>query len=542
MPVGSPLLDAYDQTGIVKPALKHALDMTSQRLFPPLGTPMVGQPAGAPPPQAEQGEAAPPQPSPVRPPGAGAVPPAAPQSPAAQNLARLTAPPQTGDLAHTKADTGQSGINQIHNPWVRHPLQILDAIGSAFLPSLTMGLPGTALHHQILTGQAAQNVGRENEQATGEAQRNKLLADTNRENANQPIEAKYKTALTNEADARAKSMLDPQPKSKPIGSTTIVDGKVKQFNPETDRYDIEVGSAEKPGHEGLVNDKEGNVIGWVDGSGKHHSLDEAETPPAIKKIADTATAKVHQGKEPGREDKYIAILQKPEKERTPEEHSYVTAYKQWMKENKIDPGTMRMQVLTEGRPVQVLDENDPSKVTWDRAGHAIQKGSATPSSIPFSADKAVTKAFTSGKPATDLTAINTAHAHISQLEQIANALHNGDITVANRLSNEYKRQTGEAAPSSFALLQGAVTSEIAKTTHGGVSTDAESKKFNDAIRAAGSPKELHAVLGEARKLMESKREMLKQQFEQGKEGKPNFGGGSKAEEWVRDASGKLVKK
>ena len=145
-------------------------------------------------------------------------------------------------------------------------------------------------------------------------------------------------------------MLDPQPKSKPIGSTTIVDGKVKQFNPETDRYDIEVGSAEKPGHEGLVNDKEGNVIGWVDGSGKHHSLDEAETPPAIKKIADTATAKVHQGKEPGREDKYIAILQKPEKERTPEEHSYVTAYKQWMKENKIDPGTMRMQVLTDPHP------------------------------------------------------------------------------------------------------------------------------------------------------------------------------------------------
>jgi len=75
----------------------------------------------------------------------------------AGELARITAPPPSDpSLIHTHANTGASGIEQIHSPWARVPLQILQAVGAGFAPGLTSAIPGTDLHHQALIG------GREN--------------------------------------------------------------------------------------------------------------------------------------------------------------------------------------------------------------------------------------------------------------------------------------------------------------------------------------------------------------------------------------------
>lgn len=61
-----------------------------------------------------------------------------------------------------------SGISQIHNPWARVPLQILDAIGGTFTPGLEQRLPGTQGHHEVLTrqaeGQAKEEQGAQSEQ------------------------------------------------------------------------------------------------------------------------------------------------------------------------------------------------------------------------------------------------------------------------------------------------------------------------------------------------------------------------------------------
>ncbi len=72
-------------------------------------------------------------------------------------LARLTAPPVPG-AEHTKQSTGQSGIGQIHNPAGRIPLQILDAITGGFFPRVSMLVPGTQLHHEMLTRNAGSDV------------------------------------------------------------------------------------------------------------------------------------------------------------------------------------------------------------------------------------------------------------------------------------------------------------------------------------------------------------------------------------------------
>lgn len=93
------------------------------------------------------------QPKPLIPP-----PPTVPKSPSElaheAEYARLTAPPPTDkSLLHTKANTGASGIQQIHNPIGRGLLTIADAIGGGLFPSIAMGIPGTALHHRLLVNE-----------------------------------------------------------------------------------------------------------------------------------------------------------------------------------------------------------------------------------------------------------------------------------------------------------------------------------------------------------------------------------------------------
>lgn len=120
----------------------------------------------------------------------------------------------------TEGSTGRSGVSQIRNPFARVPLQILDAIGSTFAPALTSVLPGTEFHHQGLVNVARKNVQGEQEQAASEAGLRHLNAQT--------------------ADLE-RGKLGPQ------GHTVETSEGIKQWNPATQRYDIDVGEA--PGKE-----------------------------------------------------------------------------------------------------------------------------------------------------------------------------------------------------------------------------------------------------------------------------------------------------
>ena len=105
----------------------------------------------------------------------------APLSPTEQGhkaeLSRLTAPPIQG-MEHTHASTGQSGINQIHSPWARIPLQVLEAVGSGFFPAVTAAIPGTQLHHNVLVNQAEGNVANDEGQRAAAAKEKLEAAQT----------------------------------------------------------------------------------------------------------------------------------------------------------------------------------------------------------------------------------------------------------------------------------------------------------------------------------------------------------------------------
>jgi len=224
-------------------------------------------------------------------------------------------------------------------------------------------------------------------------------------------------------------------------------------------------------------------------------------------------------KTPNRDDRAIAIMQKPEGQRTPEEASYLKAYRAFVKENKIDPSVMRAEIFTGNRAVPVAD--DQGNVTYKRAKDAIAAGAQTPASAGPAAAKAVKRDFTSGTSAKALNAFNTATNHLQLLDKLGDALGNGDITSLNQLAQVYKTQTGNPAPTNFNMAKNAVAGEIAKTFKGNA-TEGEISAINSTINNAMSPMALKGAIQTATELMASKKQALQEQYKQGLQGQPAF--------------------
>ncbi len=244
---GNPLLEEYNRTGVVPAALAPVIESVRRKMQPQAlgdnpGLPGTSQaprvsptlaPPGTPPPaltgDVPRGTS---QPLSAGSPDASA-PMAGPNpSPAKAEFNRLThvltPEEKAGGMAHTTADTGTAGENQIHNPWARNSLKVLDAIGSAFFPALTAGLPGTQLHHNLLVNQARGNVNEEQSVANDEAKRGHLEEETNELN---PAQAE-------EARARAAALRNPQDKSKPdvhaMYAAAVADAQKRGMNPADD--------------------------------------------------------------------------------------------------------------------------------------------------------------------------------------------------------------------------------------------------------------------------------------------------------------------
>ena len=472
------------------------------RRGPPVGYPEPPVPGAAPIPQlAPPGPAVP---SLVRAPQNGA---AAPLQTAAPGGGLTSPPPTPAQQKLTTLENSPSGIGGIKHAAARIPLQVLDAVGSTFLPGLMMGLPGTQLHHNMLVRGAERNVGDEQAQQAAESKRG--------------LEAAQAKNLTAEADERA----HPKPK---LGSPILTDQGYVTPNETEGTATPLLGPNGQPLKAGEKPTAERTAIPKIikDADGYLYRDTGTGEPTPIVVDGQHVKGPMPAPKAPNRDEVYQGILKKIAlgEPLSKDEGAEKQAFEGWVKTKVTDPAVARMLALAQGRPVQVTGEDGTAH--WDLAGHAIANQEGTTSSIPFRTAGAVAKDFTSGPDARTLNAINTAHAHITQLGAIGDALKNGDLPLVNRLANAYSQQTGQPAPASFQLVKTAVAAEIAKTTHGGQATLEETREISKAINAANSPEQLAGALGAARTLMESKREQLRGQFEQGKQGQPNFGGES----------------
>lgn len=189
----SPLLDDYNRTGVVSPGLSQAMDRVKQRLGtqpdantapPDQQQPALGHPQEQPPAITTPGQSAP-----------------LTQQPVANPTPALTHTPTPNEARLTSLENSPSGISGMHHAAARIPLQILDAVGSAFLPGLTEGLPGTQLHHNMLVRQAEGAVKNDQgEQAAQDRSRLEQAQATNQEAVPQLKQTAAELAATKEAN------------------------------------------------------------------------------------------------------------------------------------------------------------------------------------------------------------------------------------------------------------------------------------------------------------------------------------------------------
>lgn len=246
---GNPILDEIDNAhAALSPPAKQAIEDTHG---------IVGlRPADT----AQATESAAPAPMPTSPAAPG-LPPVgqSPLGPALSLGGQRPSTPATNEL-HRLQTTG-SGISQIHNPFARVPLQILDALGRGFFPGVEMGIPGTSGHHDVLLAQQGKAVNQE------EGER---AADTADENA--ASKRSLEGAQANEANAKAGESKEDQP------HTLATDQGIMQWNPDTKRFDIPAGKPpEKEETEGKTVTTDQGVMQW-DPKTKAYSIKVGNAP------------------------------------------------------------------------------------------------------------------------------------------------------------------------------------------------------------------------------------------------------------------------
>lgn len=230
-------------------------------------------------------------------------------------------------------------------------------------------------------------------------------------------------------------------------------------------------------------------------------------------------------KPPQRDDRAIALMEKPAEQRTQEENAYLGAYAKWVQQTKVAPGVARAQAMGQFRPLQVVDPTT-GDVHYEYSGNAIARGGAAPSSRNFKTAIAMAHYMTSGKGGSTLTAYRTAYDHLDLLQTASDALQNGDVQALNRLNNTFKEQFGSSAPTNFNAVKTMLSGEIANVAKASGATDAEIQAAKDELDRAQSPEQIKGIIDTNQDLMDQKAKEMMIQNEAGMQGQPAFGHGN----------------
>ncbi len=295
----------------------------------------------------------------------------------AGELNRITAPPPSDPaLIHTHANTGASGIQQIHSPWARIPLQIAEAVGAGFAPGLTSAIPGTELHHQALIG------GRENALKQQQGIREEEEKAGTAAATQQHLEAESENQLAQSTRERQA----PHP-------TITTDKGIMQWNPQTGRFDIPAGNAPtKEEMEGKTITTDQGIMQWNPAT-KSYDIKAGDSPEkeaADKTLQDTDGVWYKVGKD--NQAIPITLNGQPFKGKTANAagDDFSQFYQKWLKEKGVpDSASNEKKARTEWasstqapeRPPQALMIGPNGTAMVVRPGTAVPTGSMTPGGL-----------------------------------------------------------------------------------------------------------------------------------------------------------------
>jgi hypothetical protein len=146
----------------------------------------------------------------------------------------------------------------------------------------------------------------------------------------------------------------------------------------------------------------------------------------------------------------------------------------------------------------------------------------------YDAAKRVLDAFTSGSYSQNLNAIDTARKHMKTFTDLATDLDNGKVRAFNSLANAIGVQFGSDKATNFNIAKEFFSGEVGKAVVAGGGTAGERDQLSSSIATSSSWKQLAGALKTADALLSGKQEALKNTYESGRQGTPNFGQGGGA--------------
>jgi hypothetical protein len=131
----------------------------------------------------------------------------------------------------------------------------------------------------------------------------------------------------------------------------------------------------------------------------------------------------------------------------------------------------------------------------------------------YDAKQKAMRDFSTGTPGNSIRSFSTATDHLSQLDQLVDALGNGNVPLANKISNLVAQNTGSTAPTNFDAVKGIVAKEVLKSIVAGGGGVEERQELSHLLDNAKTTKQLKGVIGGYLHLMSAQKDNLEQQYE-----------------------------
>jgi hypothetical protein len=135
--------------------------------------------------------------------------------------------------------------------------------------------------------------------------------------------------------------------------------------------------------------------------------------------------------------------------------------------------------------------------------------------VNYNARSKTRNAFTSGKEAQQVNALNTAIGHLGELADVGEAVHQGNIPLVNSLVNKLASAVGDPSLTNFKAVRDRVVDEVTRLYRGTGGAESDVKRGLENFSPDASPEQRHGAIKETVNLMRSKMDALEDQYKQG---------------------------
>lgn len=181
----------------------------------------------------------------------------------------------------------------------------------------------------------------------------------------------------------------------------------------------------------------------------------------------------------------------------------------------LDPQiASQVKALDEGR-MQFPSSFALKTPYWQGMLASVSRYDPSFDAVNYNARASTRKAFTSGKEAQQVNALNTVAQHLAQLQGYANALGNYSFTPLNTAKNAIEGTMGNAAPTNFNRTVLPVAQELERVWRGTGGTEGDIKQWIANMSSSSSPAQFKDAFQGLSDLIYGKLSALRDQYVQG---------------------------